>query len=78
MLPCQLMHFVFSKALRRRLRRSGVSVPLNFPSTLQMQAPVAVSTSGCIGSSGRDEVSFPWCFRSISRKERKRTQIQIV
>jgi hypothetical protein len=61
MLSCKPLYFTFSKG------RSGVSMPLQFPSTLQMQAAVAVYTSGSVGSSEGDSVSFPWCFmRSTS------------
>jgi hypothetical protein len=42
-------------------------MPLHFPSSLYMQATVAVYTSGSIGSSEGDSVSFHWCFiRSTS------------
>ena len=34
MLSCKPLYFVFLKALRTRLRRSGVSTPLHLPSTL--------------------------------------------
>ena len=34
MWPCRPLHFALSNAFRSMLRRSGVSIPLHFPSTL--------------------------------------------
>ena len=65
-LSCKPLYLTFSEALCKMLRRSGVSMLSHFPSTLQIQAAVAVYTSGSIGSSEGDSVSFPWCFMMIS------------
>ena len=62
MLSCKPLYFALSKALCRLVRRSRVSMPLHFPSSLYMQATVAVYTSGSIGSSDGDSVSFFWRF----------------
>ena len=61
MLSCKPLYFAFSKPLSRMLS-SGVSMPLHLPSMMQMQATVAVYTSGSIGSSDGDSVSFFWRF----------------
>jgi hypothetical protein len=43
-----------------------VSMPLHFLSTFKLQATVAVYTSGSIGSSDGDSVSFPGCEVNVS------------
>jgi hypothetical protein len=62
MLSCKPLYFAFSEAICKKLRHSGVSMPLHFLSTLYMQATLAVYTSESIGSSEGYSVSFPWCF----------------
>jgi hypothetical protein len=52
------LHFGLLKAFRGMFRRSGVSIPLHFPSTFYIQADVSVYTSGSIVSSGEDRVLF--------------------
>ena len=43
-----------------------MSMPLHFLSTLWMHAIVAVYTSGSLGSSEGNSVSFPWCFMRLT------------
>ena len=62
MLSCESLYFAI---LKRMLKRSGMSMHLQIPSTLQMQGTVAVYTSGSKGSSEGNSVSFTWCFASV-------------